>query len=231
MTDLSIQREIMNRAGYYGLKIEDTLYCPFHKEGTEFFRMFRKTAEVPNLGRERLWTIYQMAKQSLHVQGSFFECGVYVGGTSLFLAQILEGSGKTLHLFDTFAGMPETDPMRDWHKAGDFADAPIEQVRRTVGHEHTAVFHQGWMPATFAGMERERIAFAHIDTDIYQSTMDCCEFVFPRMAPGGVIVFDDYGQITCDGARVAIDEYFADKREVPLSLMTKQAVVFKMGET
>ena len=40
------------------------------------------------------------------------------------------------------------------------------------------------------------------------------------------MIFDDYGFPTCPGARQAVDEFFADKREVPFVLPTGQAVVF-----
>ena len=64
--------------------------------------------------------------------------------------------------------------------------------------------------------------------DIRQSVLDCCEFVYPRMVPGGVLVFDDYGFLTCPGARAAVDEFFSDKPEHALVLHTGQAIVFKL---
>ncbi len=221
MNDMSMMH------AYHDIQVNTTIYLP-QMADVEFNRFRDGIGDTPTLDSERLWNIYLMAKQSLRVPGCFFECGVYAGGTALFLAQIMEGSNKMLHLFDTFCGMPKVDPERDWHLEGQFNDAPLAEVRKTVGHEGTVFFHEGVMPGTFAGKEDAKIAFAHIDTDLYQSTLDCCEFVYPRMAPGGVIVLDDYGQISCDGATSAIDEFFAGKKEVPLPLVTKQAIVFKM---
>ena len=56
---------------------------------------------------------------------------------------------------------------------------------------------------------------------------DGCAFFYPRMAPGGVMVFDDYGAPTCPGVQQAVDEFFAGKPERPLYLPTGQAVVCK----
>ena len=221
------QRKEVGKDGYYYNLTINGLYRPAYGFDAEFDDYYQSVKDVTDMGIERLWVIYLMAKQSRHVAGSFFECGVFRGGSAALIAKTANGR-KALHLFDTFAGMPECDAARDDHIAGDFSDVSLEQVKRFVGREQSVMFHQGVIPDTFAGMEDERIAFAHVDVDIYRSMKDCCEFIYPRMTVGGVIVFDDYGQFTCRGARDAIDEYFDGRHSVPLPLITKQAIVFKI---
>lgn len=97
-----------------------------------------------------------------------------------------------------------------------------------LGGGDRVVFHPGFIPVTFSGLEAEQIAFAHIDVDIYKSIVDCLDFIWPRLSSGGVIVFDDYGFPTCPGARQAVDTFFAAKQEVPLCLSTGQAIVCKL---
>ena len=97
-----------------------------------------------------------------------------------------------------------------------------------MGHGERVALHAGLMPDTFAGHEQARIALAHVDVDIYSSIVACCQFIYPRLVAGGVIVFDDYGAPTCPGARAAVDEFFADKPEVPLALISGQAIVHKL---
>lgn len=139
-----------------------------------------------------------------------------------------EGAGVTLRLFDTFEGMPETDAERDYHHAGDFQNTSLEAVKKSVGEGDEVHFYQGFIPDTFSGLEDSKICFAHIDVDIYRSVLDGCRFVYERLVPSGVIVFDDYGFPSCPGARMAVDEFFADKPEVPLALHTGQAIVIKL---
>ena len=202
-------------------------YCPYHSDQT-FMRYSREIDAFTAVPIECRWTLYQMARQCRKVEGDFFECGVDRGGSARFIANVMHGAGKTLHLFDTFGGMPATDGSVDYHQEGDFPEVPTEQVSAFVGHEAEVMIHKGLIPYTFMGMGDVQIAFAHVDVDIYESTKACCEFIYPRLSRGGVIVFDDYARPTCQGARIAIDEYFAGKDSFPLmSLTAAQAVVFK----
>lgn len=212
---------------YYEMEFKGIMYAPqyFHPDFRSHYQ-FAKSSAATSV--EGLWNLYQLAKQSLALPGEFFECGVHAGGSALFLARMIEGSGKTLHLFDTFTGMPATDPVRDVCVGGEFADAPIEKVMAYVGHEDATVFHKGLIPETFAGLEDVKIALAYVDVDIYRSIMDCCEFIYPRLVNGGVMLIDDYARPSCPGAREAVDEYFADKKSVPLMVDAHQAVVFKI---
>lgn len=196
-----------------------------------FVAMKKAIAGRTLVGPEPLWILYTLARQSLSVPGSFFEAGVYKGGTAKMLHDIMQAAGslKTLHLFDSFTGMPETDKEADLHKKGDFQDTSLESVTAWIG-QGNVIYHQGWLPDTFAGLEDEKIAFSHIDVDIKSSVRGCCEFIYPRLVPGGVMIFDDYGHVTCPGARAAVDEFFADKPEKPLVLAHGQAIVFKLTE-
>ena len=179
---------------------------------------------------DRVWILYTLAQQARHLPGNFWECGVYKGGTAIMLASVISSApGKQLHLFDTFGGMPSVNSDYDnYHISGDFSDTSLETVRRRVGEDAHIFYHAGFVPDTFGGLEAERIAIAHIDVDIYQSVIDCCTFIYPRLSGGGFMVFDDYGFVTCAGARMAVDEFFVDKPDRPLVLPTGQAVVIKV---
>ncbi|MEW6676864.1 MAG: TylF/MycF/NovP-related O-methyltransferase [Pseudomonadota bacterium] len=200
----------------------------------EFAKVIAAVGKHSLVSSDRLWVLHCLARQFSHRQGSFWECGVYKGGTAALLADILGGTeaseyGHRLRLFDTFAGMPETDPSKDQHRRGDFADTSLEAVRSLVGTRSFVSYHPGFIPESFAGLEDEAIVFAHVDVDIYRSVMDCCDFIYPRLLEGGVMIFDDYGFRSCPGARAAVDTFFENKPEVPLVLPTGQALVFKLA--
>lgn len=146
-----------------------------------------------------------VATACLSVQGEFWECGVHRGKRSAVLRQLLLGTGRTLRLFDTFAGRPAKGPRDTGPSATSFDDTSLDAVQARLPDRFIA-WHPGVIPETFAGLENARIAFAYVDLDLYASTRDALAFVRPRLAPGGAIVVDDYGDPSWPGVRAAVDE-------------------------
>ena len=155
--------------------------------------------------------------------GSAAECGVYRGGTAKILSGLF--SDRELLLFDTFEGMPETDPDKDLHRKGDFADTSLESVKAYVGAPESVKFVAGFIPETLAPFSDRTFCFVHVDLDIYASIRSACDFFYPRLGAGGIMLFDDYGFASCPGARRAVDEFFNDKTETPMVLPTGQCFV------
>lgn len=207
-------------------------FAPWLGKG-EFKRYYDLAAPRTLVSPDRCYVLFCLARQAIHLPGNFWECGVYRGGTAALLAEILRDSGtdKKLYLFDTFEGMPATDPDVDWHKEGDFCDTSLESVAASIDAADRCVFKKGFIPKTFGGLEDARISFAHIDVDIYQSIVDCLDFIWPRLSAGGFVVFDDYGFRTCPGARAAVDAFFRGRISVPLCIPTGQCIAFKPQET
>ena len=201
---------------------------PLWREDADFEVLFKRASTQSIVDRQRCFVLFQSALQSLAVAGDAAEVGVYKGGTASLLRACFSGSGRTLHLFDTFGGMPAVDSARDKHEAGDFSDTSLEEVRAFVGEGDDVEFHQGTSPGTATAVEGRSFALAHIDADIYPSVLSSCEFFYPRLNAGGIMIFDDYGFRSCPGARSAVDEFFAALPEVPLYLATGQCIVHKL---
>jgi O-methyltransferase len=188
-----------------------------------FDEISKKVTPYTLVSKDRLYVLYELAARALKYPGSFYECGVYRGGTAMLLASIAMDVNRKVKLFDTFTGMPDSHPEFDLHKKGDFADTSLEAVMDLLEEYPGVEFHPGLIPGTFP--QNDLISFAHVDVDIYQSVLDCCEYISPRLANRGVIVFDDYGFSSCPGAKKAIDEFYKDKEYFVYRLPTKQAVV------
>jgi hypothetical protein len=69
------------------------------------------------------------------------------------------------------------------------------------------VLYPGLIPTTFAGLESSKIAFAHVDVDLYAPTKAALEFILPRMVEHGIVVIDDYGDPHYPGVATAVDEF------------------------
>ena len=163
------------------------------------------------LDQNRANALRRRAHATKHLSGGgslvgMAEVGVYQGGSA---AIMLETPG-TLHLYDTFAGMPETTGI-DVHQKGDFADTSLESVRAFLNNPR-AIFHPGLFPDTFAALLPEiqctRLRLVHLDGDLYQTTKAGLEIFWPRLVPGGCLVIDDWHWPLCPGVDKAVLEFF-----------------------
>lgn len=176
----------------------------------------------------RCYVLYQLARNAAQLPGNAAEVGVYQGGSARILTEVFSDAGKTVKLFDTFEGMPRVDAGLDLHKEGDFNDTSVEKVEKQLEGLANFQIFKGLFPETGKPVESENFCMAHVDVDIYKSAKDCCEFFYPKLVSGGVMVFDDYGEPTCPGARKAVDEFFENKPETAVYVPTGQCLVFKL---
>jgi O-methyltransferase len=172
------------------------------------------------------------------VPGAFAECGVWRGGSVLAMALTLQelGAERDIHLYDTFEGMtaptehdtsPHEPPAlatwsrarsrgeRPWPELFDPAEFNENAVRRTItsaGYPAERLhLVRGPVEQTLPDAAPGRLALLRLDTDWYESTRHELEHLYPRLSPGGVLIVDDYGH--WEGARRAVDEYFAERAE------------------
>ena len=184
---------------------------------------------VSLVDRFRMLVLKQLLLSTAPLDGEVWELGVYRGGTAALIRNTLAATppAPRFRMFDTFSGMPATDPARDLHRAGDFADVSLADVQALVGADPFLDFRPGLVPETLVGLEDRAVRFAHVDLDIHAPIAAAIAFIFPRMPAGGIMLFDDYGFATCPGARLAIDEAFRGRSIPVIVLPTGQAFVIK----
>ena len=177
---------------------------------------------------ERLYALDQLVKLALAVPGDTVECGVWHGAASHFILARTQGTGRQHHMFDSWEGLsePGAHDGTHWHKGSLSLDESVAR-ENLAGFTH-AHFYRGWVPERFPEVTGRRFAFVHADVDLYEPTRATLEFFYPRTNAGGVILCDDSGLAKCPGARLAVDEFFADKpREPVIELPTGQSFVIK----
>jgi O-methyltransferase len=168
------------------------------------------------------------------VPGCVVECGVWKGGSMMAAALTLLrlGDQRDLYLYDTFDGMTQptandvdyrgrraVDQLREQDKTTSvwsiWAYAPLQGVQDAIestGYPDPLVhFVKGPVEETIPQTVPDQISLLRLDTDWYESTRHELEHLYPLLAPGGVLIIDDYGHY--QGSRRATDEYLAQLPE------------------
>jgi len=165
-----------------------------------------------------VYCLSNCAKSTVNLEGDVVEAGVYYGATARLLARFFERTDKTIHLFDTFNVMPEANPEKDrperWHPQRDFS---LEQVKDFLSEFSNFRFYQGLFKDTLHSVADKKFCFVHVDCDLYDGAKQCCEFFYPRMVVGGVMMFHDYDAANFPGITRAVEEFFIDKRDLRVS--------------
>lgn len=153
------------------------------------------------------------------VSGDVVECGVGRAGTFRMIALLLQEGreNRTLWGFDSFEGYPE--PTREDTgarnpKKGDGAKIDADDLRRIISDLRIEIpvhIIKGFFEEILPKAEIPPIALLHLDVNLYGSYVTCLRYLFPKVAVGGVVLFDEYEEAVAKwpGAKKAIDEYFA----------------------
>jgi len=183
---------------------------------------------------ERMYALYQATQYIVRarVPGAVVECGVWRGGSTMIAAMTLAAchdTARELWLYDTYEGMSEpSEHDRDWRgipaaelmrdgaankETSVWCYASIDDVRANMGRTGYPAdrmrFVVGKVEDSLPGEAPAQIALLRLDTDFYESTYHELQHLYPRLAPGGVLIIDDYGHWA--GARKATDQYFAER--------------------
>lgn len=206
----------------------ENIALSLHKN-SDTLRLIRQTR------RERKWLltsneaffVHSLARSQSKLSGALAEVGVFEGGSARMICET-KGHSR-LHLFDTFSGLPEASEIDSCaHRTRPHLYAcSLESVQSYLSSFPNVFFHQGLFPHSVGKVPAdETFSFAHLDVDLYESTLRCLEFFYPRMTPGGIILSHDYSILT--GVRQAFAEYLHDKPEALIELPTTQCMLVKI---
>jgi O-methyltransferase len=177
-------------------------------------RLFRQVRAYTLASRQHLNTLLELGRriETDRVAGAIVECGVYRGGSAAILAAATDPS-REIYLFDSFAGLPppgdkDGSLASQQYRDGWCAATPedVEEIfERLAIPRSRAHIVKGWFAETLPTTALPQIALLHVDADWYDPVRLCLEVLYPRVAPGGFIVLDDYGR--WEGCTRAADEF------------------------
>jgi Macrocin-O-methyltransferase (TylF) len=179
--------------------------------------------------RTDFYTLSRIVEEAAGQTVLLAECGIWRGATILGMANRLrevQATGWHVVGFDSFEGFPEPadqDALPDGRHhvraaKGFYSDTTYEEVNdkvRQLGFKREITLVKGYFENTLSGWADHNFGVVHLDCDLYSSYMTCLNFFYPRMRPGGFIVFDEYdfSASTYPGAQKAIDSFLLDKPE------------------
>jgi O-methyltransferase len=167
----------------------------------------------------------------LELAGDVVELGCFEGVTSAFMQAILKAraseyrSPKTLHVYDSFRGVPQPVPQ-DGETVGGLqkGDLAVGKSRFCATFRRYDIplpeIHEGFFEETLPTQLPETICFAYLDGDMYSSIKVSLEHVYPRLVRGAIVVIDDYADpeqlqrfALYPGVKRACDDFLVDKAE------------------
>jgi O-methyltransferase len=198
-------------SGQHAMSFPTATYAPWLTD-VDFQRAYRAVRDHTLVDMWRCFGLWQLVAQVSDVPGAILEVGVWRGGTGALMARRAQLLGNTepVYLCDTWEGVVNSDTIDTHYHDGEHADTSLETVRDLVeqrmGLTQVQTF-QGVFPAETGGQLEDRaLRFVHIDVDVYRSAADTFFWAWPRLADGGIVVFDDYGFPSTQGVTCFVDE-------------------------
>lgn len=162
------------------------------------------------IGQLRLDNLQRLGEDVIErgTPGDFIEAGAWRGGATIFMRAILKAHGardRKVWVADSFEGLPPPDPAKFPADAGskfhelDFLAVSVDNVKRNFERydllDDQVRFLKGWFKDTLPDAPIEKLAILRIDADMYQSTTEALQYLYPKLSPGGWVIVDDYGCI------------------------------------
>ncbi|MFN0085045.1 MAG: TylF/MycF family methyltransferase [Blastocatellia bacterium] len=172
------------------------------------------------IGLKRLENIQFCVESALAngIPGDLIETGVWRGGATIFMRALLKAHGvedRIVWVADSFEGVPSPNHSQFpqdfgsfYHVFSDLA-VSLEQVRANFAAyellDEQVRFLKGWFKDTLPAAPIARLAVLRVDGDLYESTMESLESLYPKLSAGGYLIVDDYGVLP--PCRRAVHDY------------------------
>lgn len=211
-----------------------------------------KFNEISNFAystKETIYSTYELAREIIdkNIKGCFVECGVAAGAQIMVMKLALGESDKKIYAFDSFEGIPlagefdETQPGIGEIKhdkmlpeserlvssgiTAHSRENVIENFRKNELSTNNVIFIKGWfqetLPIWVTGIGK--ISLLRLDGDLYESTMVCLKYLYPKVLVGGIVIIDDFALA---GARKAVYDYFENKIPEIIAVEGGQGVAY-----
>ena len=165
------------------------------------------TAETM-IGRRRLDNLIDCLATVLDddIPGDVIETGVWRGGATILMRAALaawEDPDRSVWVADSFNGLPPPDaaafPADEGVDLSGIGTLAVSRAEVASNFERYGLlddrvrFLEGWFADTLSSAPISRLALIRLDGDLYQSTWEALDALYPKLSPGGILIVDDYG--------------------------------------
>lgn len=155
----------------------------------------------------------ELSKIPQSIPGDVVEFGCYVGTTSVFILDALQGADRRLWLYDSFDGLPEkTD--EDISAAGEhFKKGELRASRKQLEQNirkfdrSSYVIKKAWFSELSKKDIPEHIVLAFLDGDYFESITTPLRLIWDHLVPGGIVIVDDYDNPALPGAAKSVQQW------------------------
>ena len=198
------------RSGAHEMAYPISTYAPWQSD-QDFRRVYDQVRKNTLVDVWRLYELWSIVGELADVPGAILEVGVWRGGSGALMASRAKalGSEDGVYLCDTWEGVVKTGEVDTYYRDGKHDDTSlgiVEKLLATMGLDRVECLQGIFPDDTGDKVADQTFRLCHIDVDVYQSAKDVLDWVWPRLSPEGMVVFDDYGFPACPGITQFVDE-------------------------
>jgi O-methyltransferase len=186
----------------------------------------RQSGSMTNI--EQRMNLWHFVSQVLayDVPGALVELGCNEGHSSTLIEHVIAeyDPSREFHVYDSFEGLPalHSEDGQTYFREGHLRSTREALLSNFARYAlRPPIIHEGWFEETLPTQLPDKISFAYLDGDLYESIKVSLEHVYPRLSPGAICVIDDYADLSVwpkawnllPGVKRACDEFLADKAE------------------
>lgn len=152
------------------------------------------------------------------IEGDLLEAGVWRGGATILMRAVLKElniTNRNVWVADSFMGLPK--PNKKSYKPDEgnklnslkILKVELEIVKQNFEKydllDDQVKFLVGWFKDTLPKAPINKLALLRLDADMYESTYQALENLYPKLSIGGYVIIDDYNAF--QNCKLAVDDY------------------------
>jgi O-methyltransferase len=225
-----MRREAM-RSGAHEMAHPISTYAPWQADEA-FATAYRAVRKNTLVDIWRCYELWSLVGELREIPGAIVEVGVWRGGSGALMATKAAAVGieDTVYLCDTWEGVVKTGEVDTYYRDGKHDDTSrelVEALVRRLGLDNVELLQGVFPDETGDRVADGPLRLCHVDVDVYQSAKDVFDWAWPRLSPGGIAVFDDYGFPACPGVTKFVNEQRGRDDRLVLHNLNGHGIVVK----